>query len=69
MVELRSQQLSDANLSEYKNNNLSYYKLREAEGTRGIIPIRHEKKKHGAVDRYCSAGSMMLPRRRPGRES
>ena len=25
-------------------------------------------RKHGAVDRYCSAGSTMLPLRRPGRE-
>ena len=43
MIEIRSRQLSDANLTEYKNNNLSYNKLREAEGTHGIIPIRHEK--------------------------
>ena len=47
MVELRSRQLSDANLTEYKNYNLSYNKLREAEGTRGIIPIRHEKARRG----------------------
>ena len=47
MAELRSRQLSDANLTGYKNYNLSYNKLREAEGTRGNIPIRHEKVRRG----------------------
>ena len=34
-------------INQYKINNLLYNKLREAEGTRGIIPIRHEKARRG----------------------
>ena len=33
--------------TQYKINNLIYNKLREAEGTRGIIHIRHEKARRG----------------------
>ena len=58
MAEIRSRQLRNANYTQ--NLQLAIQpKLHGAEGTSGIIPIRHEK--HGVVDRYCSTGSTMLP--------